>query len=364
MSGRFDEGRNPRTGDAPVPDARPTERGVAFTADGTIVRHRRCPGTARAPSSPRTWPSVSGSAAVVVLGRHGDGTRRSWWAAIRGVGRVARGRARRGIRSARAATRSWPASSPPRRSRSSPPTWGRRRGVVISRLAQPPRIQRHQVLRRATGMKLPDEIEDEIEAALGGTATPRDRRPAGSATIGDGRERYLDAPDGRGRGAARRDARRRGLRERRRVRAGPRAAAPARRRRRSRSTPSPTARTSTTAAARCTRRWSRPRSSGVGRRRRGLARRRRRPRAVRRRGGRASIDGDQVLAACAVGAASSEASSPANIGRRDGDGQHRASIMRCARPASRSCRRRSATATCWRRCCGRARCSAASSRVT
>ena len=87
-----------------------------------------------------------------------------------------------------------------------------------------------------------------------------------------------------------------------------------------RSTPNPTAGTSTTDAAPCTRGRGRG-GRAPGRRRRRGARRRRRPRAVRRRPG-SVIDGDQVLAACAV-AMHDAGDLPRRHGRRDGDGEPR-----------------------------------------
>jgi phosphoglucosamine mutase len=72
-------------------------------------------------------------------------------------------------------------------------------GVVISASHNPPEYNGIKFFDDA-GMKLPDELEDEIEAAMGQRSGPRDR--AGETRpVGDGRERYLahlvDAAGGR-----------------------------------------------------------------------------------------------------------------------------------------------------------------------
>ncbi len=61
-------------------------------------------------------------------------------------------------------------------------------GVVISASHNPPEYNGIKFF-DATGMKLPDEIEDEIEAAMSERVAPR--RTGETLPIGDGRERYL-----------------------------------------------------------------------------------------------------------------------------------------------------------------------------
>ena len=153
-------------------------------------------------------------------------------------------------------------------------------GVVISASHNPAEDNGIKFFAR-DGMKLPDRLEDEIEAELARPADHVDR--AGRDPAGGRRPRTVPpAPRGRGRGPAGRDDRRGRLRERGRLPDGARGAPAASAPRSTRSTPRPTGATSTTAAARCIRRSWPPRS--CARRRRGrVSRRRRRSRAVRRR---------------------------------------------------------------------------------
>ena len=90
-------------------------------------------------------------------------------------------------------------------------------------------------------MKLPDQLEDEIEAVLaaGGDALPAAARGR-ILPVGGGSRALPAASGGRGRGPAGRHDRRGRLRERRRLRARARVAAAPGRRRCTRSTPSPT----------------------------------------------------------------------------------------------------------------------------
>jgi phosphoglucosamine mutase len=72
-------------------------------------------------------------------------------------------------------------------------------GVVISASHNPPEYNGIKFFDDA-GMKLPDELEDEIEAAMGQRSGPRERSGE-TRPVGDGRERYLahlvDAAGGR-----------------------------------------------------------------------------------------------------------------------------------------------------------------------
>jgi phosphoglucosamine mutase len=63
-------------------------------------------------------------------------------------------------------------------------------GVVISASHNPPEYNGIKFF-DAAGTKLPDEVEDEIEAALDDLGRPSDR-PGALRPIGDGRERYLE----------------------------------------------------------------------------------------------------------------------------------------------------------------------------
>ena len=203
---------------------------VAFRADGTALRHRRRPRARRhrAHGGPRVRAGPRGGGACSAA--TATGRRRSWSGATRAP-RASGSRTRSSPASARrAATSSSPASSPPRRSRSSRPTSGASSGVVISASHNPPEYNGIKFF-AANGIKLSDELEDEIEAALA-RRRARPRSPAvGPCRSGDARERYLEhlvdaaeAPlDGM--------TRRRRLRERRGVRAGAGAAAAAGRRR-------------------------------------------------------------------------------------------------------------------------------------
>ena len=274
-------------------------RGVAFPADGTPLRHRRCPRSGGDASSPGTWRSVSGRAAVVVLGRHGDGHPTFV------VGRDPRASGEwledalvEGIRSAGgdailAGVEPTPAIA------FLTTDLGASSGVVISASHNPPEYngikffdgRGHEAARRARGRDRGRAGRRPVPAAGVPGVDAHDRR----------RPRTLPrAPRGGRRGAAGRHVGRRGLRERRGIRARARAARVGSAPPCTRSTPSPTARTSTTRAARSTRRWSAAevvrRGADAGVSHDGDA-----DRALFADAEGAIVDGDQVLAACAVG---------------------------------------------------------------
>ena len=132
-------------------------------------------------------------------------------------------------------------------------------GVVISASHNPPEYNGIKFFGR-DGMKLPDGVEDKIEAALGRSG-PGDRRrgldpgPRGWPRAVPGAPRGgggapLDGMTHRGR-----------LRQRRRLRARSRSSTSGSGPPSTRSTPPPTGRTSTSVAGPCTRRWPAPRSS-------------------------------------------------------------------------------------------------------
>ena len=180
------------------------------------------------------------------------------------------------------------------------------------------------------GMKLPDGLEDEIEARA--RPAPRIRRSsrARSCRSGDARERYLRHLEGAAEAPARRDDASWST-----ARTGP----PPRWRRRccgasaprsTRSTPRPTGATSTTAAGRCIPRSSRPRSCGIGADA-GVCHDGDADRALFADAAGAVIDGDQVLAASAIamrdrGALAGDvvvATVMSNLGLRDRDARCR-----------------------------------------
>ena len=318
-------------------------RGVAFPADGTLLRHRRRPRDRRAPSSPTDLAFGLGQG-----GRRRAGTPRrraiprSSWGATRAPPasgwrtRWSRASARRG------ATRSSPASSPRPRSRSSTMDLGASSGVVISASHNPPEYNGIKFF-AGNGMKLARRARGRDRGCAGATPTEPAVARGQTLPIGDARERYLDHLRRRRRGAAGRHDGRGGLRERRGVRARARVAPPPRRHRRSRSTRIPTAGTSTTGAARSTPRWWRPRSCAWAPTRASRTTATPTARCSRTPTG-AIVDGDQVLAACAVGLKRAGRLDREHR-RDDGDGEPRVPPRDARGGHRRRSRRRSGTAT-------------------